>query len=321
MELYSFADAQHPVAHVDALMPAFKEVISQTGNSSHPISAMVVSCDEELSRKLPVVMIHGGFHTGSAYLQTPDDRAGWAHQFAKRGHKVIVPDWPAHGRSPGLATIEKLGTLDVARSLGALLQSVGKCILVAHSAGGPLAWWLAEQHPDLVVAILGIAPGPPANMLRELPDDPIAVHQLRLDPQAGCPVYSSQDCAVTVDVPFVKAFWANSMRFPMAHLDAYVATIVPESPRILNERFNIGGAGLRLRSPELVAQRHILIVTGDRDLRHPKQTDAALAEYLNAEFIWLPDRGITGNGHMLMIEDNSHDIADLLMQWLTKKGL
>jgi pimeloyl-ACP methyl ester carboxylesterase len=321
MELHSLAAANRPVAHLNTLMLGVKELAYQTGNSSHPMSAILVSCDKAPSGKLPVVMIHGGFHTGLAYLQTPDDRAGWAHLMAKRGHEVIVPDWPAHGRSPGLESIEKLGTLDVARSLGALLESVGKCILVAHSAGGPLAWWLAEQHPDLVVAILGIAPGPPANMLPDLPDDPIAVHQLRFDPQAGCPVYSSQDSAVTVDVQFIKAFWANSLRFPMVHLDSYVATIVPESPRVLNERFNIGGAGLRLRSPELVAQRHILIVTGDRDLRHPKQVDAALADYLSAEFIWLADRGITGNGHMLMIEDNSHDIADLLMQWLMKKGL
>lgn len=266
-------------------------------------------------------MIHGGFHTGRAYLGTPDGRKGWAQLFAERGHKVFVPDWPAHGNSPGLEKIEQLRSLDVAQSLGELLRSVGKCILVAHSAGGPLAWWLAENLPDQVFAIVGIAPGPPANILPELPDDPSAVNALRLDAQAGCPVYSAQNTAATVDATFIREFWANSPRFPLSHIDDYVSTIVPESPRILNERFNIGDTGLKLTHPSLVGQRPILIVTGELDLRHPKLVDGALADFLGADFAWLPNLGIRGNGHMLMIEDNSHEIAGLLVQWLETRGL
>ncbi|MDY3690599.1 MAG: hypothetical protein SO072_01360 [Dysosmobacter sp.] len=35
----------------------------------------------------------------------------------------------------------------------------------------------------------------------------------------------------------------------------------------------------------------------------------------------LPELGIRGNSHMLMMDDNSADIAELIHQWLVQKGL
>jgi hypothetical protein len=35
-----------------------------------------------------------------------------------------------------------------------------------------------------------------------------------------------------------------------------------------------------------------------------------------ADYIYLGDRGITGNGHMMMMEKNSDAIAALLWSWL-----
>jgi hypothetical protein len=37
--------------------------------------------------------------------------------------------------------------------------------------------------------------------------------------------------------------------------------------------------------------------------------------------MWLPDLGIDGNGHLLMIEDNSLLIAELIERWLCAQGL
>jgi len=292
-----------------------------SGSASHPVSVVELTPATPDVSKLPIVLLHGGFHTGQAYLGTPDGRLGWAQLLAQRGHRVLVPDWPGHGRSPGLEHLAQLRTLDVAQSLRELLRGVGPAIVLAHSAAGPLAWWLAENQPAQVAAILGIAPGSPANLLPALPDDAAAIQALRLDVAAGCPIYSAPGQAVTVDVQFIRDFWANGPRFPQAYIRAYADTVVPESPLILNERFNIGGVGLRVASPAAVGQRPILIVTGEQDQRHPKSVDGALAAYLGAEFLWLPDVGIHGNGHMLMIEDNSHEIAALLLQWLQNKGL
>jgi hypothetical protein len=49
--------------------------------------------------------------------------------------------------------------------------------------------------------------------------------------------------------------------------------------------------------------------------------DETTAHYLGAEFVWLPEEGITGNGHMPMIEDNSDIVADRLIGWLRGRGL
>lgn len=291
------------------------------GTPAHPLHVAFVEPAGAAPRRLPVVMLHGGFHTGAAYLAPPDGGPGWAASFAQRGHPVHVPDWPGHGRSPGRDALADLGTEDIARSLAALLAATGPAIVLAHSAAGPLAWWLAEHHPERVAAILGIAPGPPANLLRPLPDDPLALAALRDDEDAGRPVHAPPGRPVEVDAAFIREFWAGSPRFPRGAFEAYARTVVPESPRVLNERFNIGGRGLRLQHPERIGERPVLVVTGEHDHRHPRATDEALVRYLGADFLWLPGVGIRGNGHMLMIEDNREEIARALMSWLESRGL
>jgi len=39
-----------------------------------------------------------------------------------------------------------------------------------------------------------------------------------------------------------------------------------------------------------------------------------------AEFCWLGDRGIVGNGHMLMLEANSDQIAGIIMDWIEREA-
>lgn len=287
-----------------------------SGTRRHPVYVDRFFPPSAAAGRLPLVMLHGGGHTGTCWMATPDGRAGWAPIFAAGGRDVFVADWPGHGRSPMAADFAGLGTEDIARALLAVLEDVGPAILVTHSAAGPIGWWMAEQRPDLVAAIVGIAPGPPANLLPDLPGDPAAILVLKDDESVGCPVYAPEDRPVWFGEAFAAAYWANAPRFPQAGLAAYLRSIVPESARVLNERFNIGGRGLRIRDPANVAGRPILIVTGDHDRRHPRAVDGATAAYLGATFLWLPDHGITGNGHMMMIEDNSDAIARLIGQWL-----
>lgn len=290
------------------------------GTPAHPVCVAHVPAVPGEVVRLPIVMVHGGFHTAQSYLETPDGRDGWAQLFARRGHDVYVPDWPCHGRSPGLEHITALRTLDIAAALATVVAAVGPALLVAHSAGGPIVWWLAEQLPDQVRAVIGVAPGAPANLVPALPEDADHVAALAFDQAAGCPVFSPLDTAVVASPAFVRGFWANAPSFPQHAFDRYAATVVPESPIVLNERFNIGGKGLALRDHTLVAARPILVVTGEHDARHPRPVDQALAAYLNADFIWLPDLGIRDNGHMLMIENNSHEIAQVLFDWLHGQG-
>lgn len=287
-----------------------------SGTAEHPVYADLLPAHAG-PKKPPIVMLHGGFHNGSAYLATPDGREGWAPFFARRGHDVYVMDWPGHGRSPATPQFTQLSTADVGRALAALLQETGPAIVFAHSAGGPVAWWVAENFRDRVLGVVGLAPGAPANLVPALPSAP----DKDTKDTSSHAIYAPTDRPAFVDRAFIQQYWANSPRFPKAAFDAYARSIGPESPRILNERFNIGGSGLYLQQPEKLAALPVLVVTGDHDPRHPQETDGALARFLGADFVWLPDRGITGNGHLLMIEDNSAQIAALIADWLEDQGL
>ncbi len=291
-----------------------------SGTPERPIYADIVAASPSVARRTPVVMVHGGCHTGACYIATPDGREGWAGRFAREGHDVYCVDWPGHGRSPACVDLPNLATREIAESIRVLLDAIGPAVLLAHSAGGPMAWWIAETAPASVVALIGVAPGAPANILPVLPDDPDEVAKLRDDVTLGCPVMMPEDRPVVVADAFIRAYWANAPRFPMHAFPTYALSIVPESARLFNERFNIGGQGLAIRDPANLTMPK-LIVTGDFDPRHPRAMDKATAQYLGAEHVWLPDRGIEGNGHMPMIEDNSDEIAALLLAWLHDLGL
>lgn len=302
--------------------PLFATSCLYSGSLDHPIYLDVLTPTRGDAGKLPMLMLHGAFHTGSAYLTTPDGRPGWAPYFASHGRPVYVMDWPGHGRSPATADFHLLSGEDIVRSTTEAIKEIGPCILLAHSAGGPIAWRLAEILGEHVRGIVGIAPGGPANLQRPLPDDPELIHSLRDDEEAGCPIYADPTRPFLVDMAFIRAYWANTPRFPAAAIERYARSIVAESPRILNERFRIGGSGLMLDAPAAIgSSRPVLILTGEHDPRHPRETDERVAHYLNGEYCYLPDRGIFGNGHMLMLDDNSDDLAALIDHWLSSRGI
>lgn len=302
-----------------AFSPAPERQCFYSGTEAHPIYVDRLGAPQP--GRLPIVLVHGGGHTGACYLTTPDGRPGWATAFAASGREVFVPDWPGHGRSPMRPDFATLSSVEIATSLQCLLEEIGPAVLLVHSASGPMAWWIAEQSLQAVAAIVGIAPGGPANLLPVLPDDAEAVTKLKDDESLGCPVRVEEDKPLFIPPEFMRAYWANSERFPQQAFEAYRRSIVPESARLMNERFNIGGKGLHIADPANLAALPILIVTGDSDPRHPRAVDEATARYLGAEFAWLPERGIAGNGHMPMCEDNSDEIAALIVAWLEAKGL
>ena len=58
----------------------------------------------------------------------------------------------------------------------------------------------------------------------------------------------------------------------------------------------------------------------------PRRTASTYAEAFKAaggsvDLVDLPDVGIKGNSHMMMMDKNSDQIAELIQNWLVKKGL
>ena len=276
--------------------------------------------------KLPVVMIHGGGHSGACYLLTADNRPGWAYRFADAGYPVWLPDWPGCGRSGDVAFADLTGER-VCAALGAVIAEAaaaspnGRVVLMTHSMSGALGWKLVEQNRSLIERVVAVAPGPPGNIQPEAnvieeTDDEVVVESF------GMTRRLSRDRVYAGGIEFVRhKLIGKSTRFPEDALEMYAGQVAGVPPRLLMERQNIGGSQLKIENLSAFDGLKVLVFTGELDTDHPKDIDSAVVDWLidagaQAEFWWLPDRGIDGNGHMLMMEDNSDDLADMIIGWL-----
>jgi len=92
----------------------------------------------------PVVFLHGVSGSMRTY--------GWLPSEIADGRRIVRVDLRGHGDSehaPGTYDVDRYGedVVDVLR------ETVGRpAVLVGHSLGGVVAWWVAQRHPDLVVA-------------------------------------------------------------------------------------------------------------------------------------------------------------------------
>ncbi len=268
-----------------------------------------------------VVMVHGGAHSGACYQRTADDRPGWAYRFAERGYRTVVPDWPGTGRS-GYIPLDRLDGAIVVEGLGALIRALGApVVLLTHSMSGCYGWRLLELHGDVIDAVVGVAPGPPGNIQKPAPvyaeteseiETEASGRRVRIDKTA--PVVASRD--------FVERKLVGESRyFPRDRLAGYAASLRPIPPNIMLERQNVHGRQVRVQDPGKLAGKRILVITGTADLDHAREVDGAIVTWLNsngakADFCFLADRGIVGNGHMLMLEQNSDEIAGIILDWL-----
>jgi hypothetical protein len=87
------------------------------------------------------------------------------------------------------------------------------------------------------------------------------------------------------------------------------------------ERTNIDDAQLFVSDRNAFAGKPIAVVTGTADTDHPRAVDAAIVDWLKeigttARHLYLGDWGVEGNGHMIILEQNSDEVANLFIQWI-----
>lgn len=269
----------------------------------------------------PIVMVHGGGFTGSCYLSTPDGRAGWAHDFLRHGYRVIVPDWPGVGRSAAFPSDDVTGEI-VAEALGALLVHLGTpIVLLVHSMSGPYGFRVVEEHPDLVRALVAVAPGPPGNIQ---PAPPILretdTHIEIASPSMNLVIPKRGRWSPTEQFARQKLVGTSKRFFP-EDLHALIAATAPIPVGCLLGRLNYEGRQLSVHRKDKFTGLPCLVVTGSDDADHPRHTDRATADWLrelgtDVDYHFLSDHGISGNGHMLMSEDNSSEVADHIANWV-----
>ena len=295
-----------------------------------------------VTRPWPVVMVHGGGQTGTCFTIKPDGGEGWAQAFARAGFATYVIDEPARGRSPYSPDLdgplqavfpaeiaEKIFTATAhyrlwpraerhdqwpgsgrigdplfdrfyasqapqrrdhadmetvaAEAIVALLKAIGPAILLTHSQGAPRGWRAADAAPDLVKGVLAIEPmGRPFYWTSEL----AAV--FGLPPETVCHPYGLSIGPLTYDPP-------------------------ADDPAVLLDWRGAANQGRRLSR---LARTRVAVVSADAS--YHRASDLEIADFLTArgvspDLILLEERGLRGNGHMMMLETNSDEIARVLV--------
>jgi pimeloyl-ACP methyl ester carboxylesterase len=269
----------------------------------------------------PLVLLHGAAHTGSCYLQTPDGRKGWAQQFAALGYPVLVPDWPGVGRSGRMNFSELTGAV-VCRAFGGLIDSLDEpCVLLTHSMSGAYGWRLVETHGDRIRGVIGVAPSPPGDLepvppILERGDDYVVIRRGAFERRVD----------LLQPTPFDDDLVENKLiggggQFPRDFLTAYKRSLGAAPPRLSYERANIEGSQLHITDTAPFRNKPVLVVSAEHDRDHTPDNDGALATWLGdigaqSTYWYLPDKGVTGNGHMMMLENNNAEIAALIAGWI-----
>jgi pimeloyl-ACP methyl ester carboxylesterase len=287
---------------------------------------------------LPVVLVHGGTGQMLHYMGNGDGLAGWAHYYVQEGYRVYLVDRPGHGRAPYHP--DALGPIGAQPTYGAivpdfrrsatgphkqwpgtgeigdplvdqfmasqnaapddqvlahtlwasggaqLLDRIGPAIVQTHSAGGPFGWLVANERPALVKAIVCVegtnAPLFSAQAPWGLTSAPLAFEPPLTDPKQ----------LATRDVTPPAASMA-----PPYKLQA-------EPARALK---NLRGIPIAL-------------ITAERSGRQSTPAVEFLKQAgCDVEDVQLKDRGVLGNGHFMMLENNRRQVFDVIRGWIEEK--
>jgi pimeloyl-ACP methyl ester carboxylesterase len=277
------------------------------------------------ARKGTVVMVHGGSQSGSCYVDTPDGRPGWAPHFAQAGYRAVLPDWPGCGRSGHVPDAELTGEIEC-RGLGALIEAADEPVVLAtHSMSGTYGWKLPESHAPRIAKPVAVAPGLPGNIqpaptiLRDTETEiEIKSLQLRYTLSKTAPFRAPRG-------RFDAKKVGGSTRYPAACAAAQLAGMRAIPANLLLERLSVGARQLKVTRTEGFRGKRVLVFTGSHDTDHAREVDAPIVDWLNgigarAEFRFLADRGIVGNGHMLVHEDNSDALARMILDWIEDRA-
>jgi pimeloyl-ACP methyl ester carboxylesterase len=179
----------------------------------------------------------------------------------------------------------------VQRAGAALLDKIGPAILVTHSDSGPPGWLIADARPTLVKAIIAIEPnGPP--------------FQNAVWDNEKARAWGVTDIPITYDPPVTDP----------AQLPAEQEAAPDQADLVRCWR-------QKAPAHALVNLKKIPVMLMTAEASYHAAYDHCTARYLtqagvHAEFVNLGAHGIHGNAHMVMLEKNNLQIAELITAWL-----
>ena len=183
----------------------------------------------------------------------------------------------------------------------ALLDEIGPAIVLTHSQSGAYGWLIADTRPRLVKALIAIEPnGPP-------------VYESSFN---GPPDWFED---IGRRKPYGLGFVPLTYDPPLKGGEelAFVRRDKPDAPGLVRGWLQAEPAR---RLPNLVKIPTLIVAA---ESSYHAAFDHCTAAYLAqagvpVTFLRLEDVGIRGNGHMMMLEKNSDEIAGVLVDWLKK---
>jgi len=184
----------------------------------------------------------------------------------------------------------------------ALLEKIGPAIVMTHSQSGGFGWPVADMRPDLVKAIIALEPsGPPFYDIENIGapdwfrDSPTSY---RVWGPTAAPLTYAPLAASPSELTIVREERADAPNVVRCWLQKSPARQLPNLQKM-----------------------PILIMTAEAS--YHATYDHCTVKFLeqagvHPTWIKLGESGIHGNGHMLMLEQNSREIAEVIARWLAK---
>jgi pimeloyl-ACP methyl ester carboxylesterase len=290
-----------------------KEVVFTAGgvpakvdlNGSYLVESMYVQYFLPAGRRggVPLLLWHGGGLTGVTYETTPDGRPGWLNYFLKKGWDVYNSDAVERGRAGW-----------------AMYPDILKGEPVFLTTANP---WERFRIGDGVGSYAS---------RKSMPGTQFPVENYENFVKQSVPRWTTTDDAIIaaytalVDkvCPCVILFHSQAGTFGFK-----VAQARPDKVKAL-VAIEPAGPGDPRQAAKL-ANIPTLFVYGDyiaQDARWPtiRKNGVAFGEEVRkaggkVDVVDLPEIGIKGNSHMVMMDRNSDEVAAYIQNWLEKQGL
>lgn len=305
--------------------------------------------------KQPLVFFHGGANSGVTWLNTPDNRKGFASYFLERGYMVYIVDQIASGRSA------QQDTLDFALANSTTIETVQLGFTAPEIAGSYPQAALHTQWPGtgeigdpyfdafskvIVPYTTSLVAG--ENAMRASVCELLSLvgpsYLISHSSGAQYPIVVSNDCpelvAGNINLEHsTQPFWnygpalnSGSAARPWGLANTPLNYDPPVADPSELKIEVVGEDTLALRNCHLqaeparqlpnIASVPYLCTTGEASVH--ATYDHCVIEYLKQaggkpDWIKLQDVGIHGNGHFGHVEMNNLDIAGVVEEWIQKQ--
>src|SRR5438128_4878317 len=253
--------------------------------------------------KVPLLLWHGGGLTGVTYETKPDGDEGWLAYFIRKGWDTYISDAVERGRAGWTNTFK----------------------------GDPVFLPLGDPWERFRI-------GPPGSWN---------------DDKSKRTTYPGVQFPVEAYEQFMKQGVPRWLTTDNQIITAYIELVDKICPCVVLVHSQSGSSGYKVlearpekvkalvaveptlggdqEKVESIKTTPILVVYGDNARDHPRwskirQSGVDYAAVLKSaggsiDVIDLPDVGIKGNSHMIMMDKNSNAVADVIQKWLVGKGL